>query len=254
MNVAQLFSGIARAYDFLNHLFSLNQDRRWRRRLAAQAVPVPQASDASGGAPVSRAPGAAGAEPPHTARVLDLCTGTADLAIELARRLPSAVITGLDFSPAMLEIGREKVRRRKLQQRIRLRHGDVLRLPFEDGSFDLAAMAFGLRNLEAREEGLREACRVLRGGGRLLLLEFAPPADSVPGKLFRWYLRTVIPLIGGWVSGSTSAYRYLFSSIVTFLKPERIEELLAEAGFISFHAIPLSGGIAYLYRAEKGQI
>ena len=162
-DVRALFAASARTYDLLNHLFSLCADHRWRAALG-RAVPA------------------------TAARVLDVCTGTGDVAFFLARRLPAARVTGIDFSERMLELGRRKARRRRLEGRVELVLGDALRLPFADRSFDAVTVAFGLRNLTDRRLGLREMARVLRPGGRLLVLEFSPrrPARSAGCTAGTW--------------------------------------------------------------------
>ncbi len=223
MNVAELFTGIAPSYDRLNHLLSLNLDRRWRRALVARA------------------------RLPERPVVLDACTGTADLAIELALRVPGASITGIDFSEGMLELGRRKAASLPLRADLTLAQGDVMGLPFADGSFDLVTVGFGLRNLPERERGLAEMRRLLRPGGQLLILEFAPPAPGLLGALFRLYLAGIVPWIGGRVSGSKPAYRYLFTSIVAFPPPGRVQEMMRSAGLVAVEAFALSGGLVYLY-------
>ncbi len=235
-DVQALFSGAAHTYDFLNHLFSLQADRRWRAALVRAARLRPGR------------------------RVLDVCTGTADVAIALARRLrrlegggPAAGgrVVGIDFSERMLERGRRKVRRRGLEDRIALAQADALRLPFAGGSFDLVSIAFGLRNLADRRLGIREMARVLRPGGRLLVLEFSPPPPGWTGRMYAWYLGRWMPMVGGLVSGSAAAYRYLHSSIAAFPRPPQVAALLEEAGLQRVSWRRLSGGIACLHRGIR---
>lgn len=223
VDVQSLFCRVAHAYDFLNHLFSLHIDRHWRAVLVRAAKL--RSSD----------------------RVLDLCTGTADLAIGLARRLERGHVTGVDFSPRMLERGRRKIARRRLEERITLVRADAQRLPFPDRRFDAVGIAFGLRNLADRRLGLREMVRVLRPGGRLLVLEFSPPPAGWLGRLYAWYLGRFMPAVGGAVSGSEPTYRYLYSSIVEFLTPPQVRALMEEAGLAEVASRRLAGGIAYLH-------
>ena len=225
--VLELFERVVPAYDRLNHLFSLGIDRSWRRRLARLA-PL------SGGA-----------------EALDACTGTGDVAIALARRWPTARLIGLDSSAGMLARAREKLRRAGLGARVRLLQGDVLDLPFAEGRFDCVTIAFGLRNLAERRRGAAEMARVLRRGGRLLVLEFLPPEPTPAGRLYRLYLGRVMPWAGGVLSGSPETYRHLFASIASFPPPGRVLELLQAAGLrhLEFHA--LSGGIAGLFLGIK---
>lgn len=224
---ADLFASIAPRYDLLNHVLSLNIDRGWRRELVRRAQVKPGA------------------------RVLDLCTGTADVAIQFARDTRASEIVGLDVSPEMLAIGRDKIRRDGLRPTVRLVDADALALPFGDSSFDVVTVAFGLRNLADRELGIREMLRVLRDGGRLLILEFAPPPGGVFGGLYSLYLRKLLPLIGGVVSGSRGAYRYLASSVTSFLSPEELPVLLVSQGAARVTCHQLTGGIACLYLAAR---
>ena len=223
----KLFSAIATRYDFLNHLLSWNIDRRWRRKLVE----------------------CAGIKPGE--RILDACTGTGDLAIRFARSDKSSEIIGIDFSEEMLQIARNKMERKGLAGRIRLLEGDALHLPFEDKSFDVVSIGFGLRNLTDRKGGILEMARILKKGGRILILEFAPPRNNLFGLGYNAYLKTIIPVIGGIVSGSMDAYRYFSASIAGFLQPEEIVELMGSASLKDICFKPLTGGIAYIYRGEK---
>jgi demethylmenaquinone methyltransferase/2-methoxy-6-polyprenyl-1,4-benzoquinol methylase len=225
--IKELFEQVVPVYDLLNHLFSLGIDLWWRRLLVAQARLAP------------------GAE------ALDACTGTGDVAAALTRRWPGARLTGLDLSPGMLARAREKLARAGLEKRVRLLQGDVLDLPFPEARFDCATIAFGLRNLTDRPRGLAELARVLRRGGRLLVLEFVPPGCSVFGRLYRAYLGRVIPWVGGLVSGSPQTYRHLSSSICAFPPPARVLEMFEAAGLRRLEFRPLSGGIAGLFQGVK---
>jgi demethylmenaquinone methyltransferase / 2-methoxy-6-polyprenyl-1,4-benzoquinol methylase len=219
-----MFDRVARSYDGLNRLFSLWSDVRWRRIAVRMA---------RGG--------------PGT-RVLDVCTGTADLALEFVRAGASADVTGIDLSEGMLAVGREKVRRAGADGAVRLDRGNALSLPFPDAAFDVVSCAFGLRNLPDRARGIAEMARVLQPGGRLLVLEFAPPRPGPAGRLFGWYLGRLIPAVGGVLSGQPGAYRYLRDSIEAFLEPEQVLSVMRAAGLSGVRAVPLTAGIAYLYR------
>ena len=224
----EMFSRIAHRYDLLNHVLSMNVDRYWRRQL------VKSAAVADGG------------------RVLDACTGTGDVAIGFARALGDGTIIGVDRSSGMLAIGRAKLERLDLSDRIELREADVLDLPFDDGEFDAVTIAFGLRNLPDYERGLSELTRVLKPGGRLVVLEFSPPAGKFALKGYNFYLQRVIPVVGGILSGSREAYRYLATSIGDFLPRDRILELLASTRLSEIHARRMTGGIAYLFSGVRG--
>lgn len=223
----RMFSTIAHRYDFLNHALSLNIDRRWRRELVRVAAPR------------------AGA------RVLDVATGTADVAIEFAHRTAAASITGLDPSSGMLDVGRAKLARDPaLRGRIELIEGDALALPFPDASFDAVTIAFGLRNLPDYGRGVREMARVLAPGGRLVVLEFLPPSGAAR-LVFRTYIATVLPVIGRAVSGSSEAYRYLASSIGSFIRADDVRALLAASGLEAVSTHRLTGGIAGLHHGIR---
>ncbi len=193
--------------------------------------------------------GCAGLNPGE--KILDVCTGTGDLSIRFAQSDKSGEIIGIDFSEEMLQIAREKIEKKGLAGRIRLLQGDALHLPFEDESFDLVSIGFGLRNLTDRKGGILEMARVLKKGGRILILEFAPPRNNLFGWGYNAYLKTIIPVMGGIVSGSMAAYRYFSSSIAGFLQPGEIVELMGSAGFRNILRKPLTGGIVYIYRGEK---
>lgn len=229
METRDLFSQIAPKYDRLNHLLSLGIDRRWRRALVDHA-------EVGVGEKV---------------RILDLCTGTGDIAIEFARRAPAGEIVGVDLSGRMLEIARQKLDRLGLQRRIALQEADCLDLPFEDGTFDIATIGFGLRNLANYERGIAEMARVLKDGGRLLILEFSLPPVVLLSRIYRFYLTRIIPLIGGVVAGERRAYEYLASSIQGFLKREEVLALMRSNELEKLYSKELTGGIASLYRGVK---
>ena len=222
-----MFSAIARRYDLLNHVLSMNIDRRWRRTLVEMS----------------------GAD--ENSAVLDAATGTADVALAFASGSRASAIVGLDRSAGMLEVGRAKIDRGQAGERIRLLEGDVLALPFADDSFDVVTIAFGLRNLPDYAKGVREMTRVLKPGGRLLVLEFFPPSGGLFLKGYRFYLGRVVPIAGRVISGSAEAYRYLASSIENFITHAEIIEMFSSAGLTQVAGRKLTGGIAYVYHGVK---
>jgi len=222
-----MFDRIAPRYDLLNHLLSGGIDVRWRRA-CVEFLALP--------------PGG---------RVLDLCTGTAELLIEALRRDAQGQGVGVDLSPEMLVRGAAKLRQRRLDGRTVLLGGDVTALPLAGGALDGALVAFGIRNVAEPLAGLREAHRVLRAGGALVVLEFALPR-GVMGSLYRFYFRSVLPRLGGLISGDRGAYAYLPASVERFARPEELAALLRQAGFDDVRSRRLTGGIAWLHRGRKG--
>ena len=221
-----MFAGIARRYDLLNHLLSANIDRRWRRLVAERLRDALTAGT----------------------RTLDVACGTGDLSLTLAEAGQTRV-TGVDFCRPMLEIARQKAA--SLEREIPFVEGDALKLPFAAESFDVASIAFGLRNLASVEGGLRELFRVLRPGGRVAILEFSHPV--VPGfrALFQFYFTTLLPRIGGVVSGSRGAYEYLPDSVSRFPDQKRLAALMREVGFDEVEYQNLTGGIAALHLGTR---
>ncbi len=222
-----MFSRVVRTYDLLNHLFSFNIDRTWRTRLVRMANLPP------GG------------------RVADIATGTADVALAFAQACPDCRVSGIDFVSEMLARGREKVERAGLSDRIELVLGDALSLPWADASFDAASIAFGLRNLNDFEGGIREMARVVRPGGRVVILEFSPPPATLFGRGYRWYLKHVMPALGGRISGWEPTFGYLYSSINAFLDQEALAKLMRSVGLSRIEIVRLSAGIAYIHAGVK---
>ena len=223
-----MFDAIAGRYDLLNHLLSAGIDRRWRRR-AIRSLSL------------------AGRE-----SVLDVCTGTADLAIAAhAATPPAARAVGVDFAGAMLRVGREKIRRRGLDAAIALVRGDATRLPVAAQSVDAVTMAFGIRNVDSTQGACDEIHRVLKPGGRFAILEFAVP--TIPGMraAYRWYFNRVLPRIGRLVSRHHAAYEYLPASVGAFASPDELMTILRHAGFVDLNAIPLTLGIVFLYTGRR---
>lgn len=222
-----MFDSIASTYDRLNHLLSLNFDRLWRRRVSVMA---------------SR-------RSPKT--VLDIATGTGDLAVSLARKIPGARITGVDISEGMIAVGREKIARKGLPYRISLEVGDAERLSFDDGSFDCVTAGFGVRNFQDIDASLAEMHRVLRCGGELLILEFSSPQGRVFGPLYRFYFHRILPFVGRLVSKDGAAYEYLPASVDEFPEKCIFLQMIERAGFGDCRAKRLMGGVAYIYKGVK---
>lgn len=219
----EMFDAIAPRYDLLNRLLSLGIDQRWRRELVRRL------------------------ELPPVARVLDHATGTADLAILIARSCPGASVLGLDPSAEMLRIGRDKIKAAGLADRVELRRGDAERLDgLESGSFDGVSMAFGIRNVPDRPRALAELRRVTRPGGRVAILELSEPRGGLLGPLARWHVHTVVPWLGALLSGARE-YRYLQRSIEAFPPPGEFAKLMEQAGLRVLAAQPLTFGVCHLY-------
>ena len=216
--VRDMFSDIAPRYDLLNRLLSFSMDSKWRRLTAEKCRRILRRTDA---------------------RVLDLCCGTGDLAFALevervevirdstAHRAP---IVGCDFAYPMVQRARKKAR--SDSHTAEFINGDALSMPFPDASFDLVATAFGFRNLANYDRGLREIARVLKPGGRIAILEFSEPSNSVMARMYRFYFKRILPVIGGMISGNKTAYSYLPSSVANFPAPPELAKLLGDAGFL----------------------
>ena len=223
-----MFDAIAPRYDLLNHVLSAGMDRNWRNR-AIDALALPD-----------------------RARVLDVCTGTGDLALAaVAGRSDGVSVVGVDFAAEMLRLGLAKVRGASLERRIRLVRGDAARIPVGDGTCDAATIGFGIRNVAEPERALAEIARILKPGGRLAILEFGQP--RIPGirTLYSWYFRYLLPLVGRLISKHQSAYSYLPASVGTFPPPSEFAKTLAATGFSHVQAVPLTFGIVYLFIAER---
>lgn len=222
--VRGVFDSIAPRYDLLNHLLSLNADRRWRR----------QAVDRLGW------------EAKAEGTYLDFCAGTLDLAAELGNRPTfGGTVVGADFSPAMLVGGEGK------SDRVIPAAADALQMPFQDGTFDGATVGFGVRNLMDLDAGLREAARLLKPGSRLVVLEFTTPRRQPLRGLYLGYFRRVLPLVGRLVSKHRSAYDWLPASVLAFPEPDALASKLSEAGFSDVEWVTLWGGIVALHTGTR---
>jgi demethylmenaquinone methyltransferase/2-methoxy-6-polyprenyl-1,4-benzoquinol methylase len=222
--IAGMFDAIAPRYDLLNRVLSAGIDRRWRER-AIRSLHL------------------SGRE-----TLLDVCTGTADVALQ-ARG--AARVVGVDFAGAMLAIGRRKVVAAGEVARVRLLRGDATRLPVSDGSAHAATVAFGIRNVHRPDLACVELARALRPGGRLAILEFGVPRIRGVSTVYRWYFQHLLPAVGRMVSGHSAAYSYLPASVGTFPPPREFMAILEQAGFTDLRADPLTFGIVYLYTGVK---
>jgi demethylmenaquinone methyltransferase/2-methoxy-6-polyprenyl-1,4-benzoquinol methylase len=227
--IAGMFDAIAGRYDLLNRLLSAGIDRRWRRRTVA-------------------ALGLRGGE-----RVLDLCTGTADLALAARTANPPAgQVVGIDFSAKMLALARAKIAANGLAKTVLVARGDATSLPVAGLSVDVVTIGFGIRNVERPDVACAEIRRVLKPGGRLAILEFAPPTRPGVRQLYSVYSRYVLPRIGRLISGDQTAYEYLPASIAAYAESEEFVKFLRQNGFDEVKAVPLTLGIVFLYTARKG--
>jgi demethylmenaquinone methyltransferase/2-methoxy-6-polyprenyl-1,4-benzoquinol methylase len=226
--ISGMFDAIAGRYDLLNTVLSGGLDRYWRRRAIATL------------------------ELTGRERLLDVCTGTADVALGAARKAAGAArVVGIDFSGAMLTHGMEKVRQGGVADRVQLVRGDAMSLPVADGSVHAATIAFGIRNVQRPEVACRELLRVLKPGGRLAILEFGLPVFPAVRPLYLWYFNHVLPRIGRAVSRHDAAYTYLPESVGSFQFGDEFARMLSQAGFSRVRSRPLALGIVYLYSAVK---
>ena len=225
--IQQMFGAIAPRYDFLNRLLSFGVDRRWRKK----AVRLLKYQEGS--------------------RILDVATGTGDVALEIAGATPASVtITGADFCKEMVELGQLKVADSPYADRIELKVAPCEDLPFPSNTFDSVTIAFGIRNVVDRTLGLAEMWRVVRPGGRLIILEFSTPRSQLFRQIYYFYFRRLLPMIGGLFS-KFNAYQYLPDSVLEFPSHEEFSRMIAEAGFRNIHLHELTFGIATIYVGEK---
>jgi len=226
--VREMFSRVSRKYDFLNHFLSMGLDITWRRFAACEAVGL------DGGDVIA-----------------DLCTGTGDLAFALYKKAPAAKILALDFTPEMVAYGPRKAARKKVKQ-ITFGIGDTLRLPIADNSVALASVAFGIRNVADLDGGLSEMTRIVRPGGKVVVLEFTKPGGWLFGPLYMFYFKNILPLFGRLIAATAGdAYRYLPQSVQAFAGPEEMSTRMAAAGLVNLRAVPLTFGTVHMYVGVK---
>jgi demethylmenaquinone methyltransferase/2-methoxy-6-polyprenyl-1,4-benzoquinol methylase len=231
--VKEVFSTVTRRYDFLNHFLSLRRDIAWRR-FTVQKMRFFQ-----------------------TFRFLDVATGTGDLAIAAARQYRQIQVVGLDFVQSMMDLAYIKVEKRGLSGRVKFLSGDALNLPFLEKKFDVAGIAFGIRNIPNKVRVLKEMKRVLVPGGRVMVLEMTAPRNMHFGRIYRLYLNRILPRIAQLFTQNPAAYYYLADSIMHFLDPEDSTRLMEEAGLTRVEQYPLDFGITYLhigFKAEEERI
>lgn len=224
--VAEMFNKISKRYDFLNHFLSVGIDKIWRKKavnMIAEVKPM---------------------------RILDLATGTGDFAIESLRLKPQEIV-GMDISEGMLEVGREKMKKNGFDNVISMRLGDSENLPFEDNYFDALTVGFGVRNYENLEKGLSEMLRVVRPGGKLIILEFSKPKKFPVKQYYAFHSKYIIPFFGKRISKDDKAYAYLPESVAAFPEGKDFTDILERLGYQHVEARPVSGGIATIYSGTK---
>jgi len=228
--IAGMFDAIAPRYDLLNRVLSAGIDRRWRARAVRSLALTGRET------------------------LVDVCAGTADVALEAvgAGTHGAARAIGVDFAGAMLFLGLRKVVARGVRDRVTLVRGDAMRLPLATGSADAATIAFGIRNVADAAAGCDELARIVKSGGRLAILEFGVPRVPGLGALYQWYFSAVLPRLGRLISGHSAAYSYLPASVGSFTPPAEFAKMLERAGFVEVRADPLTIGIVYLYSARRG--
>jgi len=226
--VSKMFSRIAPRYDLLNHLLSLGLDIQWRKKVAQETGRV------------------------RCEKILDACTGSGDMAIELCRFWEGKVtIEGLDFSPELIELGRKKVLQANLQDRITFREGNAEVLPYEDMQFDALTITFGLRNISNRPGALKEFYRVTRPGGCFVCLEFSQPDNMIFKKIYSFYLMKFVPFVSLILGSDPNAYRYLGNTINDFPSPRELCKVIETAGWKDVGYRHLAGGIVAIHRGRK---
>lgn len=224
--VAEMFNNISERYDFLNHFLSLGIDKLWRKKAVKMLRPI------------------------NPTKILDIATGTGDFAIESLSLKPEEIV-GIDISEGMLQKGREKMVKRKVDHIISMRLGDSENLPFEDNYFDALTVGFGVRNFQNLEKGLAEMLRVVRPGGKLIVLEFSKPKKFPVKQYFHFHSKYIIPFFGKTISKDASAYTYLPESVAAFPEGKDFEDILVKLGYKEVKSTLVSGGIATIYSGTK---
>ena len=227
--IRQMFDSIASDYDRLNHIMSLGVDNIWRRRALREIL-----------------------SPSGRKDIIDIACGTGDFSIAIAGKMaPGSHVTGLDLSDGMLAVMRDKIGRRGLTGSISCEQGDSEHMRFGDGSFDVATIGFGIRNFEDRPAALREIRRILRSGGKLVILELSVPSNPVIRGVYNIYFKHVLPWIGGLVSGDKAAYKYLPASVIAFPGKEEWMETMRACGFVNVRHKAFTFGLCRMYTGEK---
>lgn len=224
--VAKMFDNIAPRYDFLNHLLSLNVDHYWRWRMINRLKSI------------------------QPKKILDVATGTGDVAIAAMRLKPEKIV-GVDISAEMLEVGKKKMKKKKFDKAVTMQLGDAENLDFADNSFDAITVAFGVRNFEHLQKGIEELNRVLKPGGKLVVLEFSKPKRFPIKQFYNFYFKYILPLVGRFFSSDDSAYTYLPASVQAFPEGGEFINMLSQSGFKSTKWIPLTFGISSIYEGTK---
>jgi len=225
--VADMFNQIAYRYDFLNHFLSGGIDKGWRKKAIRELVPL------------------------HPNTILDVATGTADMPIMMLKYLSPNQVIGIDISEGMLDLGKRKIVKAGLQESVRLQQGDAEAIAFPDAYFDGITVAFGVRNFQNLESGLAEMYRVLKPGGKLVILEFSRPEKGFFLPLYKIYLQYIAPHIGRMFSGNGKAYQYLNDSVNAFPEGKAFTRILSQAGYANIHSRKLSMGICSIYTGTK---
>ena len=224
--VAEMFNNISAKYDFLNHFLSLGIDKLWRKKAVKMLRSI------------------------NPKRILDIATGTGDFALESLSLKPTQIV-GLDISSGMLDHGRVKMKKKGLDHIITMQQGDSEDIPYEDNYFDGLTVGFGVRNFENLEKGLGEMLRVVRPGGKLIILEFSKPKKFPIKQLFAFYSKNIIPILGKSISKDSNAYTYLPESVAAFPEGKDFENILAKVGYKEINSTLVSGGIATIYAGTK---
>jgi demethylmenaquinone methyltransferase/2-methoxy-6-polyprenyl-1,4-benzoquinol methylase len=224
--VAQMFDNISKRYDFLNHFLSLGIDKIWRKKAVKMLREI------------------------QPKKILDLATGTGDFAIASLKLNPTEIV-GMDISDGMLEVGRVKMKKNGYDSIISMRNGDSENLPFEDNYFDALTVGFGVRNYENLEKGLAEMLRVVRPGGKLVILEFSKPKKFPVKQYYAFHSKYIIPFFGKTISKDSSAYTYLPESVAAFPEGQDFQDILVKLGYKNVGAKLVAGGIATIYFGTK---
>lgn len=224
--VAEMFNNISHRYDFLNHFLSFGIDISWRKKTINQLKSI------------------------YPKTILDIATGTGDLAIEALKLNPDKIV-GIDISEGMLKIAEKKIKEKKLENKIKIQLADSEKIPFPDNFFDACTVAFGVRNFENLEIGLSEIYRVTNKNGRVVILEFSKPKKFPIKQLYNFYFKFICPLIGKSISKDSAAYTYLYDSVNAFPEGKDFTDILTKCNYSNTKAIPLMFGIATIYVGEK---